>query len=50
MKKYYRKIVFTNSNMKAGFRFEDRFQILPINMDGKPQNWMLDIITKCFTR
>ena len=38
MKKYYRKIVFTNSNMKAGFRFEDRFQILPINMDGKPQN------------
>ena len=38
MKKYYRKIVFTNSNMKAGFRFEDIFQILPINMDGKPQN------------
>lgn len=38
MKKYYRKIVFANSNLKASFRFEDKFQILPINLDGKPQS------------
>lgn len=38
MIKYYRKIVFSNSELKAGFRYEDKFQILPLNMDGKPQS------------
>lgn len=38
MNKYYRKIVFSNSKLKAGFRFEDKFQIKPFNMDGKPQS------------
>ena len=38
MKKYYRKIVFANSNLKVSFRYDDKFQILPVNMGGKPQN------------
>lgn len=38
MIKYYRKIVFSNSELKAGFRYEDKFQILPLNMGGKPQS------------
>lgn len=38
MEKYYRKIVFSNSVLKGSYRFEDKFQILPINMVGKPQS------------
>lgn len=38
MRKYYRKIVFSNSKLNGGFRFEDKFQILPFSMDGKPQS------------
>lgn len=38
MIKYYRKIVFTNTRLRGGFRFEDKFQILPFNMDGKPKS------------
>lgn len=38
MIKYYRKIVFTNTRLIGGFRFEDKFQILPFNMDGKPKS------------
>lgn len=38
MKKYYRKIVFTNSHLKSSFRFEEKFQVLPMNLEGKPQS------------
>ena len=38
MKKYYKTIVFSNSILKTSFRFEDKFQILPIDMEGKPQS------------
>ena len=36
MIKYYKTIVFANSILKDSFRFENEFQILPVNMDGKP--------------
>jgi len=38
MKKYYKTIVFSNSILKSSFRFEDKFQILPIDMEGKPKS------------
>lgn len=38
MIKYYRKIILCNSKLKGGFRFENKFQILPIEMNGKPQS------------
>lgn len=38
MKRYYRTLVFSNSILKTSFRFEDKFQILPIDMEGKPQS------------
>lgn len=38
MKKYYKALVFSNSILKTSFRFEDKFQILPIDMEGKPQS------------
>lgn len=38
MKKYYKALVFSNSVLKTCFRFEDKFQILPIDMEGKPQS------------
>lgn len=38
MKKYYKTLVFSNSILKTSFRFEDKFQILPIDMRGKPQS------------
>ena len=38
MKKYYKALVFSNSVLKTSFRFEDKFQILPIDMEGKPQS------------
>lgn len=36
MKKYYKTIVFSNSILKTSFRFEDKFQVLPLDMKGKP--------------
>lgn len=36
MKKYYRKIVFTHAKLSGSFRFEDKFQISPIDTQGKP--------------
>lgn len=33
-----RTIVFSNSKLKSSFRFEDNFQVLPLNMEVKPQN------------
>lgn len=38
MKKYYKALVFSNSILKTSFRFEDKFQILPIDMEGKPKS------------
>lgn len=38
MKKYYKALVFSNSVLKTSFRFEDKFQVLPIDMRGKPQS------------
>ena len=38
MKKYYKTLVFSNSVLKTSFRFEDKFQILPIDLRGKPQS------------
>lgn len=38
MKKYYKALVFSNSVLKTCFRFEDKFQVLPIDMRGKPQS------------
>ena len=38
MKKYYKTIAFSNSILKTSFRYEDKFQILPIDMKGKPQS------------
>ena len=38
MKKYYKTIAFSNSILKTSFRFEDRFQVLPLDMQGKPQS------------
>ena len=37
MKKYFKKIVFSNSILKTSFRYEDEFQLLPFNMAHKPQ-------------
>ena len=38
MLKYYRTIAFSYSVLKTSFIFENKFQILPLNMEGKPQN------------
>lgn len=38
MKKYYKALVFSNSILKTSFRYEDKFQILPIDMEGKPKS------------
>lgn len=38
MKKYYKTIAFSNSILKTCFRFENRFQILPVDLKGKPQS------------
>lgn len=38
MKKYYRTVAFSNSILKTSFRFEDIFQLLPIDIQGKPQS------------
>jgi len=36
MRKYYRSIIFTRSPLESQFRFEDKFQILPIISDKAP--------------
>ena len=36
MEKIYKIIAFSNSILKTSFRFEDRFQVLPIDMNRKP--------------
>lgn len=38
MKAIYRKIVFSNSRLTGCFKFENKFQILPMDMEGKPQS------------
>lgn len=38
MKKYYKALVFSNSILKTSFRYEDKFQIFPIDMEGKPKS------------
>ena len=38
MKKYFKKLVFSNSILKTSYRYENEFQILPIDMSGKPQS------------
>lgn len=38
MKKYYRKLVLSYSPLKCGYRFEDRFQIIPLDMTDKPKS------------
>lgn len=38
MIKYYKTLAFTYSVLKTSFRFEDKFQVLPIDMQGKPQS------------
>ncbi len=38
MIKYYKTIAFSKSILKSHFKFEDKFQVLPINMDCKPQS------------
>ena len=38
MKKYYKTIIFSNSRLKTHFRYKNKFQILPIDLRGKPSN------------
>lgn len=36
IKKYYRKLLLSNSPLKKEFKFEDKFQLLPFDHTGKP--------------
>lgn len=36
IKKYYRKLLLSNSPLKKVFRSEDKFQLLPFDHTGKP--------------
>ena len=36
MRKYYRTVILTHSPLKTCFRFDDYFQVFPMNMKGKP--------------
>ena len=38
MRKYYRTVVFTNSPLKTCFRYEDNFQVFPMDMEGNPNS------------
>jgi len=38
MRKYYRRVIFSKTPLKSQFRFEDRFQILPIVSENAPSS------------
>lgn len=37
-KKYYRKLLLSNSPLKKEFKFEDKYQLLPFDHTGKPDS------------
>lgn len=39
--KLYRKVAFTNAPLKTSFRFEDKFQVVPFDFEGKPYSPMV---------
>lgn len=38
MIKYYRKLVFSNSELKGYYKYDNKFQIVPCDMEGKPKS------------